>query len=98
MAWILVMGSFLFRRWYAYTIVSLYITLPVLVFYDRLKTKNVAGIKVLTQVRNIALTFTTSAITTVLFSYAFQSGLIKRIIRTDYSVAYSAYQAPFWFH
>ncbi len=92
----LLWAAFLFRRWYAYTIVSLYITLPVLVFfYDRLKTKNVAGIKVLTQVRNIALTFTTSAITTVLFSYAFQSGLIKRIIRTDYSVAYSAYQAPF---
>ncbi|TKI05756.1 hypothetical protein [Martelella alba] len=93
---ILLWAPFLFRRWYAYTVVTLYITLPILAFlYDVQKTRFTTRPALSVRCRNILLTFGCSAVTTAAFAFGFQSNLIRRILHTDYSHIYSAYQASF---
>lgn len=86
-------APFLLRRWYAYTVVTLYVTLPFLVlFYER---HQAAGLTLARRVRNIVINFCYAGLTTAVFAYAFQSAMIRRILRTDYGDIYSAYQASF---
>lgn len=81
-------GAFLFRRWYAYTVVALYVSLPIFnyfhfnskIYYKRLL--------------NTAKSFLISGVSSIVFVLVFQFGLLLKILRTDYSVAYSAYQKP----
>lgn len=83
-------GPFLFRRWYAFTVVSLYFSLPVLNYYlyntSKLKLRNVLI---------SAFNFFISGITSCIVVVYFQKELFERILHTDYSQIYVAYQAPF---
>lgn len=83
-------GPFLFRRWYAFTVVSLYFSLPVLNYYlyntSRLQLK-----KILISTFNFFISGVTSCIVVIYF----QKDLFERILHTDYSEIYVAYQAPF---
>ncbi len=92
---LLMWAPFLLRRWYAYTVVTLYITLPVLAyFYDRLKTETL-DLSTYQRLRNIFVSFLYAGLTSVIVAYAFQSSMIRRILRTDYGYIYSAYQTSF---
>lgn len=83
-------GPFLFRRWYAFTVVSLYFSLPVLNYYlhntSKLKLRNVL---------TSAFNFFISGIISCIVVVYFQKELFERILHTDYSQIYVAYQAPF---
>lgn len=77
---------FLFRRWYAYTIVSLYITIPFFNMFifrqGRVEAKKIF---------NIFFTFFIAGCISILCVYIIQYELFKRILETSYSVEYSAY-------
>lgn len=81
-------SAFLFRRWYAFTIVTLYLTLPVLNFL--IYSKKGERVK---NARNIILNFFLSGVLSVILAVLFQKNLIVRVLTTDYSVIYSAYQS-----
>lgn len=84
---VLLWAPFLLRRWYAYTIVSLYLTLPILnALYFNGRVEFVKTKKIITS-------FFLSGMTSVLLALIFQWPLIERIISTDYSYIYSAYQS-----
>lgn len=87
---ILLWSPFLLRRWYAYTVVSLYISLPVLnyfLFFN--KTRIWFRLKTMSQ------NFFIAGLTSCVFALAFQNGLIRRIVITNYSDLYAAYQGGF---
>ena len=88
LAGICLWSAFLFRRWYAFTVVSLYLTLPILnyVLYARAGSRRV-------NVQNILINFFISGISSVVLALIFQKNLIKRVLTTDYSVIYSAYRS-----
>lgn len=84
---ILLWSPFLLRRWYAYTVVSLYISLPILnyfLFFDKTR--------IWFRMRAIIQNFLISGVTSFVFALAFQNGLIRRIVTTNYSDLYAAYQ------
>lgn len=82
---------FLLRRWYAYTIITLYISIPLFNYFifNELKYSKrkifVAGSN-----------FFIAALVSVFISLLMQGPLLRKIIGTNYSVIYSAYQLPFW--
>lgn len=80
---------FLLRRWYAYTIISLYVTLPILnaYFYQQ-------KIEVL-KLKNILFNFVIAGCTSVILTTIFQWSLLETILSTNYSEIYSAYQFSF---
>lgn len=86
----LLWSPFLLRRWYAYTVVSLYMSLPVLNYfiYNNGKCNRKGVIK-------IVVNFFIAGIFSILLVLVFQGALLKRIIQTDYSLLYSAYQSSF---
>ena len=77
---------FAFRRWYIYTIISLYLSLPFLnyfIFNNKVK---------LSKILNIIVNFFISGIITLFFAFIFQKNMLIRIMNTSYSDIYSAYQ------
>lgn len=88
---ILLWMPFAFRRWYIFTVITLYITLPFFVaYYHDVKFKFE-----LSKAKNILVNFFISGIITVALALLIQKELIARIISTDYSTMYSAYQYGF---
>lgn len=82
---------FAFRRWYIFTVISLYVTLPFLMaFYHNVRFRFE-----LKQTANIILNFLISGLVTVAIVLLVQNELIIRVISTDYSTMYSAYQYGF---
>lgn len=80
---------FLLRRWYAYTIISLYVTLPFLnAYYYQQK------IEVL-KLKNILFNFVIAGCTSVILTTTIQWPLLKTILSTNYSEIYSAYRFSF---
>ncbi|KES10498.1 hypothetical protein SASC598O02_009600 [Snodgrassella alvi SCGC AB-598-O02] len=78
--------AFLLRRWYAYTIVSLYVTLPFLnIFYNNKKLN-------INLLKYTAANFFLSGLTSIIFVCLFQKHLLLRIFSTNYSYIYSAYR------
>jgi hypothetical protein len=82
---------FLLRRWYAYTVVTLYITLPLLNFVNYSWSRN----NRLRRLLNLAITFLAAGIVSAVCALVCQHLLIERIIATNYSTVYSAYQDGF---
>lgn len=86
-----ILAPFLFRRWYAYTIISLYISSPFLnyfVFYKCFFQKK--------KIYNLLANFLIAGFSSIILAVIFQGPLLKRIIITNYSLIYSAYQLPFF--
>lgn len=86
---ILLWLPFALRRWYAYSVVSLFITLPFLNTFlfgaDAKFSKE--------RVFKYFSFFTVSGLVVILAVYFFQFELAKRILTTNYSDIYSAYKA-----
>lgn len=80
---------FLLRRWYAYTIVILYGTLPVFNYYWH-KNDNPGKHRLFTISKHIMV----AGIISIAFACLFQGGLIHRIASTNYNDIYSAYYSP----
>jgi len=81
-------SAFLFRRWYAFTVVSLYLTLPILNFFLYSEKKHRFK-----DAKYIIISFFISGISSIALAIIFQKNLIIRVLTTDYSVIYSAYQS-----
>jgi|GEM_PF-793606 len=79
---------FVLRRWYAYTVVSLYLTLPIFSFFIHTQEDKLCFNKHY----RIGVHFLLSGIVFLLLSFLFQKEMLFRIISTDYSNLYSAYQ------
>ncbi len=86
----LLWAPFLMRRWYAYTIVTLYISLPILNYL--LFAKEYYGWK---RILNIVIHFFIAGVFSCVLALIFQLPLLKRIISTNYAYIYSAYQSSF---
>ncbi|NHO56899.1 hypothetical protein GOB86_07450 [Acetobacter lambici] len=80
--------AFLFRRWYAYTIVTLYISLPVFNYFYFNMRGNYG--KIVNSVKNFCI----AGVSSVVMLLVFQFGLLLKILKTDYSIAYTAYKKP----
>lgn len=85
----LLWAPFLFRRWYAYTVVSLSLSLPIFNYI----INNGVSFK-LCKVKWLLFNFTICGILLSLFVISFQYGLVYRILNTNYTSIYSAYQLP----
>lgn len=79
-------GAFLFRRWYAYTVATLYISMPFFNYYY-FNSKIVYNKSI-----NVFKNFLISGILSTFMALLFQFKLLNRIIKTNYSVVYSAWQ------
>lgn len=82
---------FMFRRWYGYTIVSLYMTLPLLnffIFYDKKSSEW------LRRIFSLLCTFFASGVISLCLAFGLQGELCKRILKTSYADMYSAYKLP----
>ena len=83
---------FALRRWYAFTIVSIYITLPLLIYY--LKNEFISKVN-LQDIKNIFKNILISGGVSTLLLFVFQNELALRIIRTNYNLIYSGYNFGF---
>jgi hypothetical protein len=90
---LLLWAPFLLRRWYAYSIVTLYLTLPVLGFF--LHPSRELSLSRLAAGRNLVLNFFVAGITSIFMALVFQGKLISRILTTDYTQIYSGYHGTF---
>lgn len=79
-------SPFLLRRWYAYTIVAMYCSTFIYYFLVNYKDLNIKKIAIL--LSNIFV----SGIFVIGFTFLFQKDLLVRVIFTDYSSLYAAYQ------
>jgi len=91
---ILIVGALLWmpfglRRWYAYTIISLYITLPFFSFFIHRKKENGWFRPFFYTEINFAL----SAVVSLVLALLFQKELLLRALLTNYSHIYSAYKS-----
>lgn len=82
---------FVLRRWYAYTIVSLYLSLPLLNLF--LYKNNKTSIK---NIFKVLFNFLISGLVSIILALFFQYDLIIRVINSDYSSMYSAYQTELY--
>lgn len=89
---LLIYLSFLIRRWYAYSIISSFVSLFLISFVRIIKSKNYKLFFIL--IKNLFVT----GITSLLFVIIFQFSLMINILKTSYSNAYSAYQVDFVTH
>lgn len=78
---------FALRRWYAYSIVVLYLTLPFFNFFIHTLNER----KQFKQFVNICIQFFGAGCVSLLLLVIFQKRLFLRVITTDYSHLYSAY-------
>lgn len=79
-------SPFLLRRWYAYTIVAMYCSTFIYYFLVNYKDLNIKKIAIL--LSNVFV----SGIFVIGFTFLFQKDLLVRVIFTDYSSLYAAYQ------
>ncbi|WP_227699792.1 hypothetical protein [Raoultella ornithinolytica] len=80
---------FAFRRWYAYSVVSLFVTLPFLNTFLFGETAKFSKERIL----KYFIFFTISGLVVILLVCVFQFELAERILTTNYSDIYSAYKA-----
>lgn len=82
-------GPFLFRRWYAFTVVSLYFSIPILNYYIY------NGLKIVKKkIFFLFLNFFFAGSASCALVFLFQFDLLDRVIHTNYADIYQAYQAP----
>lgn len=82
----LLYAPFLFRRWYAHTIISMYLSFPVLNYF--LFNSSIEKRKLI----KVGVNFTLAGVISVILLLSLQYNLIIRVINTNYAEIYSAYQ------
>ena len=80
--------SFLFRRWYAFSIVTFYLAYPLSMLLH-IKSGNM-----ISAVKNIFVNCACSGLVTLMTAIVLQYKFLYRIIQTDYSYSYSGYLGP----
>lgn len=85
----LLYASFLFRRWYAPSVIAIVISTIIYSSYAVIANKNNTSITAL--VKRYFILFMTGTTLGLIF----QHNLLLRIIKTNYSSRYAAYSAPF---
>lgn len=88
---ILLYLPFMFRRWFAYTIVSLFLTLPLLNYFIFERKKDINKFRCFF---TILCSFFMSGLVSMFCAFSLQWGLCRRILGTNYSDIYSAYRLP----
>ncbi|MCX8280778.1 hypothetical protein OSJ77_11285 [Phyllobacterium sp. 0TCS1.6C] len=86
---ILIWLPFLFRRWYAYSVLALCFTAPILSFYLSVFRARVAWTKALAVT---VVNYFIAGSAALLLMYLFQRDAMMTALSTDYTVANSAYQ------
>ena len=84
---VMLWSAFVLRRWYAYTVVALYITLPFISIWisqNSLKLKN--------KINHTFTIYGTAGLISLGCVFIFQQHLFQEIISYDYGYAYSAYK------
>lgn len=89
---ILIWLPFLFRRWYAYSILAFFLTAYAIGLFHNCKTDRAWGAVRFSSVMFLA------GIVSLLLVFLFQKDLAYRAITTDYSTLYDAYQVTFGTH
>lgn len=81
--------SFAFRRWYLYTVISLYVSIPIssLIMYG--------SKKYIDDIKNTVFNIAKSSLLLFAFLLVFQGKVIYKILTYHYGQAYSAYQMGF---
>ncbi|WP_275155810.1 hypothetical protein [Citrobacter koseri] len=80
---------FLFRRWYAYTIVSFYVVVPLI---DIVWSNNKSYFKA---AYYTCINYLIAGVTSICLVLLFQKELAVNVFNTDYANIYSAYSLPF---
>jgi hypothetical protein len=83
--------AFLFRRWYAYALLSFVIVAALFALLQILRAPMEQRLR---RFRDAALAFGALGATAVALALAFQTGLVTRILATSYRDAYAGYQEP----
>ncbi|MCJ8142807.1 hypothetical protein MKI84_07740 [Ancylobacter sp. A5.8] len=91
---VLIWTPFLFRRWYAYSLICLIL----LTFLFGLVTRLRAGHRPLRALISIVLPLAIAGILCVALLLTFQKDLVVRVLSTSYADLYVAYQAPLGYH
>lgn len=81
---------FLLRRWYAYTIIALCVSLPLLNLSLHIQEKRETE----KRLKNLLLNFIIAAGVVLILLLLLQKNLVFTILKTDYSYIYSGYQKP----
>jgi len=92
---VLIWMPFLFRRWYAFSIVAFTLTAPLYSIALELAERRVSWASTL---RNIVLNYAIAGMCSTALALGMQGGLINTILSTSYSDIYVAYQRPLWSH
>ncbi|QRM28278.1 hypothetical protein [Microvirga sp. VF16] len=91
----LIWMPFLFRRWYAFTIVALALSAPLYCLVGAVIEK---GISWRDALRSTTVNFAIGGATSAALALMLQGGLIQTVLNTSYSSIYVAYQRPAWGH
>lgn len=89
---------FLFRRWFAFSLVALIGLSLVAALCTLLLNRKADGRPLLAQLRDTLGRWSLTGLATILGLVLYQLPLVDRILHTDYSDIYSAYQMSVWDH
>ncbi|MEJ1938447.1 hypothetical protein WDZ92_50275, partial [Nostoc sp. NIES-2111] len=89
---------FLFRRWFAFSLVALIGLSLVAALCTLLLNRKADGRPLLAQLRDTLGRWSLAGLATILGLVLYQLPLVDRILHTDYSDIYSAYQMSVWDH
>ncbi|WP_298048851.1 hypothetical protein [uncultured Cardiobacterium sp.] len=81
--------SFVLRRWYAYTIIAMYLVLPCMNLWA-----NASSLELKVKIRHLLINYGSAASITFTCIFIFQQNLFQSILYNDYKEAYSAYRFP----
>ena len=79
--------AFVLRRWYAYSVVAMYLTLPFISLWADNNSLNIKK-----KIENIVSNYFFAGITTFVCVFVFQQNLFQDILFSNYREAYSAYR------
>lgn len=88
-------SEFLFRRWYVYSIIGFLVSFVILDFLDLIKIEHIDKKK---SILNAIINYSLTGFTMITCLFICQFPLVQRIIATNYSEGYSAFQVPFKYH
>lgn len=81
--------SFVLRRWYAYTVIAMYLVLPCMNLWT-----SASSLELKVKIKNLSINYSGAAFITFICIFVIQQHLFQSILYNDYQEAYSAYRFP----
>ena len=81
--------SFVLRRWYAYTVIAMYLVLPCMNLWT-----SASSLELKVKIRHLLINYGGAAFSTFICIFVFQQYLFQSILYNNYKEAYSAYRFP----